>query len=339
MAIHHALGDLVDHVVIIVKENHTLDNYFGTFPKAEGDAHLKHAANPPPDDPDHKHQTWEARASDQVHKVQYKEEDIPPYFALARQYTLCDHHFSEIAGPSTPNHLMLICADSPVINNPHHHYRPTPSDVYNLKSLPAALEHAGIKWGNYGGYAFHYIKALAGHPGNYTSDSFVHHATSGQLPAVSWLCAEGKPSFSEHPKQNVTEGANWTATQLKAIVAGGLWERTVVFITWDDWGGWYDHVVPVNVEKWNHKMAQRPADAFPEFDGQQFRYGSRVPCLVVSPYAKAGHISKTQRSHISLIKFCERLYGLKDIHPRLENADDMEDCFDTAQKPLPPPKL
>src|SRR5438093_12186976 len=62
MAIHHALGDSVDHVVIIVKENHTFDNYFGTFPKAEGDAHLKHAENPPPDDPDHKHQTWDARA-------------------------------------------------------------------------------------------------------------------------------------------------------------------------------------------------------------------------------------------------------------------------------------
>ncbi len=105
--------------------------------------------------------------SDAVHKVQYKEEDIPPYFALARQYTLCDHYFSEIAGPSTPNHLILICADSPVINNPHHHYRPTPGDVYNLKSLPAALEHAGTRWGNYGGYAFHYIKEMAGHPGNH----------------------------------------------------------------------------------------------------------------------------------------------------------------------------
>ena len=123
MNTHYALGDLVDHVVIIVKENHTLDNYFGTFPRAEG-TKLDRAQNPPPDDPDHKHQTWEKRDSDAHHKVQYLEEDIPPYFALARQYTLCDHYFSEIAGPSTPNHLMLICADSPVINNPHHHTDP-----------------------------------------------------------------------------------------------------------------------------------------------------------------------------------------------------------------------
>src|SRR5262249_17241196 len=177
MDMHHALGDLVDHVVIIVKENHTLDNYFGTFPGAEG-AKLQHAQNPPPDDPDHKHQTWEKRDSDAVHKVQYKEADIPPYFALARQYTLCDHYFSEIAGPSTPNHLMLICADSPVINNPHHHYRPTPSDVYDLKSLPAALEHAGLTWANYGGDAFSYIKKNSQPPRHPTPPLFFHHPTN-----------------------------------------------------------------------------------------------------------------------------------------------------------------
>jgi len=167
----------------------------------------------------------------------------------------------------------------------------------------------------------------------------VHDATGGKLPAVSWLYAEGKPSISEHPRQNVTEGANWTAEQLNGIGKGGLWDRTVVFITWDDRDGWFDHVVPPNVEKWSHKMAQRPADAFLSFDGEQFRYGSRVPCLVVSPYAKPGYISKTQRSHISLIKFCQKLFGLKDIHPRLESDDDMDDCFDPTQKPLPAPKF
>src|SRR6202521_5420867 len=79
VAARSALGTVVDRVVIIVKENHTFDNYFGTFPGAEG-AHLKRAANPPPDDPNHRHEAWEKRASDQVHKVQYIEGDIPPYF-------------------------------------------------------------------------------------------------------------------------------------------------------------------------------------------------------------------------------------------------------------------
>jgi phospholipase C len=336
MTAKNGLGHLVDHVVIIIKENHTFDNYFGTFPGATG-ATVAHAQNPPPSDPDHRHEAWEKRQTDVAHKVQYTEHDIPPYFALARQFTLCDHYFSEVAGPSTPNHLMLVAADSPVINNPHHHYRPTPADTYNLKSMPGALEHAGMTWANYGGYAFHYIKELAGHSGNHTSDLFAHHAAAGKLPSVAWVYSEGKPSLSEHPTQNVTDGANWTAQQIQAIVAGKLWERTVVFITWDDWGGWFDHVVPPNVEKWDSKNAQRPADAFPQFDGEQFRYGSRVPCLVVSPYAKKGHISKTPRSHISLLKFVETLFGIKSINDRLKTADDMMDCFDPTQTPLPPP--
>src|SRR6266849_3731247 len=183
------LRDRIDHLVIIVKENHTFDNYFGTFQAAEG-VMLDRAENPPPDDPDHKHQTWEKRAGDQKHKVQYVEEDIPGYFALGRQYTLCDNYFSEVAGPSTPNHLMLICADAPIINNPHHHYRPSPSDTYDLRSLPLALEKAGLSWANYGGYAFHYIKELAGHRFNHGSDLFAHHAAAGNLSAVTWLYAE-----------------------------------------------------------------------------------------------------------------------------------------------------
>ena len=330
------MASSIEHVVIIVKENHTFDNYFGTFPHAQG-VKLDPAPNPPADDPDHKHQTWMKRDSDQVHKVQYGQKDIPAYFELAHKFTLCDHYFSEVAGPSTPNHLMLICADAPIINNPHNHYRPQPSDVYNLPSLPHSLESAGLTWGNYGGYAFHYIQDLAGHPGNHNSNLFVHHAAAGKLPTVSWLYGEGKPSLTEHPKQNVTDGMEWTVEQIKAIIAGGLWEKTVVFITWDDWGGWFDHVIPPIAEVWAASKAQRDVDAFPEFNGQPFRYGSRVPCLVVSPFAKSGYISSSLHSHVSLVKFCETQFNLPSLNERVEMASDMSDCFDFEQGPLPPP--
>ena len=69
--------------------------------------------------------------------------DIPGYFSYARDFTICDKYFSEVAGPSTPNHLMLICADAPLINNPAHHYNPKPGDAFKLPSLPAQLEKAG----------------------------------------------------------------------------------------------------------------------------------------------------------------------------------------------------
>ena len=113
----------LEHIVIIVKENHTFDNYFGTLPGADGQT-LAHAANPPPGDPHHDHLTWVRRAADPRFHVQYMSDDIPGYFSYARNYTVCDRYFSEVAGPSTPNHLMLICADAPIINNPQHHYNP-----------------------------------------------------------------------------------------------------------------------------------------------------------------------------------------------------------------------
>ena len=167
----------IEHVVIIVKENHTFDNYFGTLPGADGQQ-LGPAPNPPPVDPPHDHRTWMHRAGDTRFHVQYTSDDIPDYFSYAKNYAVCDRYFSEVAGPSTPNHLMLICADAPIINNPQHQYNPRPGQGYNLPSLPAQLERAGLQWGNYGGYAFHYINELAGHRGNHTRDLFMHDASS-----------------------------------------------------------------------------------------------------------------------------------------------------------------
>jgi phospholipase C len=127
------------------------------------------------------------RASDTVHRVQYGKADIPGYFDLAAKFTLCDNYFSEVAGPSTPNHLMLICADAPIINNPHNHYRPNAASRYQLPSLPAALEKAGLSWGNYGGYAFGYIDGLDTHGHSHGRDQFAAHARAGKLPTVSYV--------------------------------------------------------------------------------------------------------------------------------------------------------
>ena len=106
----------IEHVVIIVKENHSFDNYFGTFPGANG-ATLPPAQDPPVGgDPRHDHAAWLERAQHAV-KLQYCEKDIPAYFSLARQFTLCDNYFTEVASQSEPNHLMLIAASSPIIDN------------------------------------------------------------------------------------------------------------------------------------------------------------------------------------------------------------------------------
>lgn len=94
-------------------------------------------------------------------------------------------------------------------------------------------------------------------------------------------------------------------------------------------------------EQWEIWKAQRPGDAFLQFSGQQFRYGSRA-CLVISPYAKPGNVSTTiytVRSHISLVKSVQTLLGIDTINPRLDTADDMLDCFDPRQAALLPPRI
>ena len=299
-------------MVIFFKENHAFDNYFGTFPGANG-ATMAHAPNPPLHDPNHRHAAWLTRDTTAV-RQQYLQADIPAYFAYAKQFTLCDNYFTDVAGSSTPNHLMVVAAASPVIDNP------SGNPVYDLPSLPASLDAAGLTWGNYGGYAIGMIKALAGRPKR-ASQQFAKDAAAGKLPTVSWVYAPN--ALSEHPVENVTNGMHWTVDQVNAIVQGGLWPKTAIFITWDDWGGWWDHVTPPEVEKWT--------------DGTQFRYGTRVGCLVLSPYAKAGYISHALHSHVSLVKFCEDIFGLPTLNARDAAADGMTDCFDFTQRPSAPP--
>jgi len=318
----------IQHVIIIVKENHTFDNYFGTYPGADG-MQMPRSPNPPPHDPDHRHSAWLTRKTTAV-RQQFIEADIPAYFAYARRFTLCDKFFTEVAGPSTPNHLMLIAADSPFIDNPK------PGDPSRLSaSLPVSLEKKGFAWSNYGGYAFQYLNGIKGKR-QLPSTQFKTDATQGKLPKVSWVYTSSQ--FDEHPPHarsgtagNVTVGMQWTVDQVNAIVKGGLWPNSVIFITWDDWGGWWDHVDPPNVETWN-----RPTP-LPSYNKTQFRYGSRVGCLVLSPYAKTNYISKQFHSHISLVKFCETLLGLAPLNARDQKSDDMSDCFDFNQQPAPPP--
>lgn len=318
----------IQHVVIIVKENHTFDNYFGTFPGAEG-VTLPRSPNPPPVDPDHRHGAWLTRKSTAV-KAQFVEADIPAYFAYARQFTLCDHYFTDVAGPSGPNHLMLIAADSPFIDNPRS------NDPARLStSLPASLEQKGLTWAEYGGFYFNFITGLNS-TRKFVSNRFAIDASAGNLPNVSWVYAPAQ--YDEHPPDpgrgamgNVTTGMQWTVDQINAIEKGGLWSSTAIFVTWDDWGGWWDHIDPPNLETWTLSTPQ------PSYQGTQFRLGSRVPCLVLGPYAKQNYISKTQHSHVSLVKFCETMFGLSALNQRDAKSDDMSDCFDFNQTPKPAP--
>ena len=333
------MANPLQHIIIIVKENHTFDNYFGTFPGATG-ATLPHAPDPLPD-PLHDHAAWLASvAHGGGLRQQYQKTDIPAYWAYAQQYTLCDNYFTDVASQSEPNHLFLIAANSPVIDNftKHRTYQPRPP--YSIPNLPATLQAAGRTWRNYADQHesyFDHIAALVGHQWNVPAAQFDKDVAAGHLPDVAWLYAPA--GFSEHPGNwtggpVIAPGMQWTVDRVRAVAAGPLWAKTAIFVTWDDWGGWFDHVVPPLASKWQ-------GGGHAGYRGSQFRYGPRVPCLVLSPFAKQS-INHSFLSHASVVKFCLRLFGLPAWNaPALAPGDrsgDMWDCFDFNAPPrLGPP--
>jgi phospholipase C len=134
----------------------------------------------------------------------------------------------------------------------------------------------------------------------------------GRLAEVSWVIPPGRSS--DHGSNNDGTGPSWVASIVNAIGNSTYWSNTAIFITWDDWGGWYDHVAPQIVNS--------------------YEYGFRVPLIVVSAYAKPGYVSHVTHDFGSILKFIERNYGLPSLGYADERADDLSDCFDFMQAPL-----
>jgi phospholipase C len=142
---------------------------------------------------------------------------------------------------------------------------------------------------------------------------FATDALNGNLPNVSWIVSG---PTSEHPPDSSCVGENWTVQQINAIMQGANWNSTAIFLTWDDFGGFYDHVPPPKVDN--------------------FGFGPRVPLLIISPFAKQGFVSHTQYEFSSLLKFAERRFNLPPLTARDTEANDMTDAFDFGQSPRPP---
>jgi phospholipase C len=142
----------------------------------------------------------------------------------------------------------------------------------------------------------------------------------GQLAAVNWVIPNGQES--DHPSANDGSGPSWVALIVNAIGHSQYWSNTAILITWDDWGGWYDHVAPPVV---NDGVSW----------GSGYVYGFRVPLIVVSPYAKAAYISHGQHDFGSILKFIEKDFGLPSLGYADAPADDLSDSFNFNQTPIP----
>jgi phospholipase C len=382
----------IHHVVVVIKENHTFDNYFGTFPGAEGTTQCvtssgtipcPHAPDSTPRDLDHGRPNalaawneggmngWDSVATtsvggDNLAYAQYLQADIPNYWTYAENFTLGDHFFANVLGPSFPGHLFTIAAqaawsydnpDTPTLtaywgcDEPPSNLEPilvggtcTLGNVppcFTIPSLPDVLP-AGTSWRFYGSNfyvlpeiwsMFDALSAVRYGPGwnNVVNVStFDSDIAAGNLPAVSWLVDQDLAD--EHPDiGSVCVGENWTVGHINALMASPYWADTAVVFTMDDYGGWYDHVPPPRAYGCD---AQNP-----------YGLGFRLPLIIMSPYAKKGFIFQEQAEQASIAHFIEKVFGathaLSDLDPAAQDgqANDLMDAFDFTQAPLPPFQL
>jgi phospholipase C len=267
------------------------------------------------------------------------EQYVPNYWAYAQRFVLADRFFTAVHGPSFPNHLFTVAPQSggvmdntnndgqgincdgtttgtvPVMDQNGNVTQQSP--CVDFETLPDLLEAAGISWTYYGGGILNTIRHIRNGPlwkRIREPSEFLSDTTAGTLPAVSWvLPPEG---MGEHAPDSVCQGENWTTQVLNAIMLSPEWNSTVVFMLWDDFGGYYDHVSPPQVDR--------------------FGLGPRVPLLIMSPFAKPRYVSHTVYEQSSILKFVERRYHLAPLTARDEIASDMLDSFDFSQAPQPP---
>ncbi|HET9051153.1 MAG TPA: alkaline phosphatase family protein [Candidatus Dormibacteraeota bacterium] len=313
-------------LVLFFMENHTSDNICSDVAGFDGDTSLPSAADVHPDQPHDRH-TWLTRATAAV-RQRYTRAQLPLLHSLMDAYTVCDRYFSDVGANSFPNHAFAIGADAGgSTSNPH-----TGTPPFLTKpGVTVSLDAAGRTWANYGnGFAFRYYTNAAMHANVRPVTQLATDAESGTLPDVSYVFAPSGKDF--HPGRGTSMKASeqWLHQEILGVAGGRrpdggpLWDDVMMLVTFDDWGGWVDHVTPPVVE----------SDA----DGP-YRMGSRVPMIVIGPYAKPRHVSHAQASHTSIVAYQERLYGLPATNPRTVAAAEtaLADTFDLTQPPLPAP--
>ncbi|MGA8574993.1 MAG: alkaline phosphatase family protein [Candidatus Cybelea sp.] len=387
----------IKHVVIVIQENRTFNDFFATFPGADGTTTGKARPNSAcgitgeqtiklkerglvttldgePHDLAHSYRGYDtarnggamdgfdavnfvAGTPECTYPYQYTDPaDIQPYWDMAKQYALAEHLFTTQGSSSFTAHQDLIAGDTLIAPDealvdlpsqspwgcdaPHgtrtslitkeNVYKPSqgPFPCLTYPTLRDRLDAKGVSWRYYvppkccsaNGKlldAFDAIKAVRNGPqwsdGHITSQMHIFRdLTDRRLQAVSWVIPD--QNDSDHPGTSSDTGPSWVASVVNAIGESSYWSSTAIVIVWDDWGGLYDNLAP-----------------------PQLGYGGlgfRVPAIVVSPYAKPGHISRTQYEFGSILKYVEANWGLKSLERTDRRAASIADCLDYSQPPI-----
>ena len=332
----------VSHVLILMQENHSFDNYFGTFPGADGipagtrvdgvaPFHFAQVVTSnPPHSADAAQTAMNGGKMDRFVRVAgtsdpmgyYDERDVPNYWAYARRFALADRFFSSFAGPTLPNHLFLVAAKSPGVTR---NVRTPPGGSFRFPSLPDALDAAGVSWKCYVGQrdplGFGALNPLAGFstlrkkPGSFAATGeLFRDLRAGSLPSVAWIFPSQEES--EHPLTDVRIGMWYVTAIVNALMKSSAWESAVLVVTWDEYGGFFDHVAP------------------PAREGASL--GPRVPALVISPYARPGLVDHTTYDFASILRYVEDLFRVPPLTARDREAASIGTMLgeSTAADPL-----
>jgi phospholipase C len=361
----------IKHVIYLMQENHSFDNYFGTYPGADGipagtcmpvrprDRANSECIEPFPiggmaiTDLGHSkaiflEQLNRGRMDGFVSAHQkrntdgrlamgyYDGNDIPYYWNLADEYVLFDRFFTSALGGSVWNHNFWVGA------SPGSDQDAIPPEGYGDEFITIfdRLEERGISWKFYiQNYDPRLTYRTMGQGGSKAAqivwvpvlniprfldkpelfrnivhlDQYFEDLRAGTLPAVAYIVPSGA---SEHPPGSIRAGQSFVKVLIQELMKSEAWDESAFLWTYDDWGGWYDHVAPPRVD--------------------EYGYGFRAPALLVSPYARRGFIDSTEYDFTSPIKFITENWGLASLSQRDANANSIIYAFDFTQPPRPP---
>jgi phospholipase C len=261
-----------------------------------------------------------------IYSISYMDSGvIPNYWEYARKFTLCDEFFSSITGTSAPNHLYLVAAQSGGLVTD---FGSGNIAVFSFQSIIELLGQSNVSWKYYSGSGdpfkvniwrplpgfrkFAQDPSLNSHLGR--TAKFYEDLKNGTLPQVCWLVPPG--TLSEHPPRDVQKGMWYVTDLINAVMQSSYWQKCAIILTWDDSGGFYDHVPPVQTDTYG--------------------FGFRVPALVISPYSRSGVVEHTTYDFTSMLKLIEIKFGLSSLTGRDGSSNSMLECFDFTQTPLPP---
>ncbi|MGH2786378.1 MAG: phospholipase C [Actinomycetota bacterium] len=376
----------IKHVVMIIKENRSFDNYFGRYPGADGATRgktsdgrvVKLSVATDVLEPDLGHDFFAGVNSinggrmdgfDKVYNGKtlngysaFTRKGIPNYWAYADNFVLGDRMHSSMYGPTFPQHLYTVGAQAGrVVGNKEGGvggigycddqdervwrfqklakkerrlvmdfeeraevesigaYWEQVHPCFNFKVLPDLLNEAGISWRYYdvddswfnAMLAIRHIRfSKYWGPNVMPQDRVLSDIRNERLREVSWIIPPS--GYNEHPGgPSVCLGENWTVEVVNEIMRSKYWKNTAIIVTWDDFGGFYDHVPP------------------PHFDIMGL--GPRVPLLIISPWTVEGYVDNTLYEFSSMVKFVETIHGLDCLTERDCRANNMLDAFDFTQ--------